>query len=95
MICPRRSAASERRVYRSLFARGDAWFATGDLLRADRDGFFYFVDRGGTTVVIKQGDNLDILAKNKLDDAFDASPVAVGRQLFLRGEKYLYCIEDE
>ena len=25
--------------------------------------------------------------------AVDASPVAVGRQLFLRGEKFLYCIE--
>jgi hypothetical protein len=45
--------------------------------------------------VIKQGDKLEILAKNKLDDAIDASPVAVGKQLFLRGEKYLYCIEAE
>lgn len=55
----------------------------------------YFVDRGGTTLVIKQSDKLEILATNKLDDAIDASPVAVGKQLFLRGEKYLYCIENE
>jgi outer membrane protein assembly factor BamB len=58
-------------------------------------GRIYFVDRGGTTLVLKAGDKLDVLAKNKLDDAIDASPVAVGKQLFLRGEKYLYCIESE
>ena len=34
-----------------------------------------------------------MLATNKLDDPIDASPVAVGKQLFLRGEKFLYCIE--
>jgi len=56
-------------------------------------GRVYFVDRGGTTIVLKSGDTLDVLSVNKLDDAIDASPVAVGKQLFLRGEKYLYCIE--
>jgi len=34
-----------------------------------------------------------VLAVNKLNDPIDASPVAVGKQLFLRGEKYLYCVE--
>ncbi len=71
---------------------GASSFYASPIAAKDR---IYFVDRGGTTVVIKQGDKLDILAKNKLDDAFDASPVAVGKQLFLRGEKYLYCIEAE
>ena len=28
----------------------------------------------------------------RLPDAFDASPAIVGKQLFLRGEKHLYCI---
>lgn len=56
-------------------------------------GRVYFVDRSGTTVVLKAGDSLDIIAVNKLDDTIDASPVAVGKQLFLRGEKFLYCIE--
>ena len=53
----------------------------------------YLVDRNGTALVIKAGDKLDVLATNRLDDTFDASPVAVGKQLFLRGEKALYCIE--
>jgi outer membrane protein assembly factor BamB len=56
-------------------------------------GRVYFVDRTGTTIVIKSGETLDVLSVNKLNDAIDASPVAVGKQLFLRGEKYLYCIE--
>jgi hypothetical protein len=52
------------------------------------------VDRGGTTVVLKQSDKLEVLAVNRLDDPMDASPVVVGRQLFLRGTKYLYCVEE-
>jgi outer membrane protein assembly factor BamB len=57
-------------------------------------GRLYFVDRNGTTLVLRQSDTLEVLATNRLDDAVDASPVAVGRQLFLRGAKYLYCIEE-
>jgi outer membrane protein assembly factor BamB len=56
-------------------------------------GRIYITDRDGTTLVLKAGDKLDVLATNRLGDPIDASPVIVGRQLFLRGEKYLYCIE--
>ena len=56
-------------------------------------GRIYLVDRDGTTLVLKQGDRLEVLATNRLDDPIDASPVTVGRQLFLRGERFLYCIE--
>ena len=56
-------------------------------------GRVYFVDRTGVSLVLKQADRFEVLATNPLDDAIDASPVAVGRQLFLRGEKHLYCIE--
>jgi fatty-acyl-CoA synthase len=41
--------ATERKILRDVFARGDAWFRTGDLLRRDRRGFHYFVDRVGDT----------------------------------------------
>jgi fatty-acyl-CoA synthase len=41
--------ATERKVLRDVFARGDAWFRSGDLLRQDEEGFFYFVDRIGDT----------------------------------------------
>ena len=42
-------AASEKKVLRNVFAMGDSWFATGDLMRQDADGYFYFVDRIGDT----------------------------------------------
>jgi fatty-acyl-CoA synthase len=42
-------AASERKVLRDVFERGDAWFRTGDLMRQDNEGYFYFVDRIGDT----------------------------------------------
>lgn len=40
-------AASEARLLRSAFRPGDALFRTGDVLRRDRDGFYYFVERRG------------------------------------------------
>jgi fatty-acyl-CoA synthase len=42
-------AASEKKVLRDVFVKGDAWFATGDLMRQDEEGYFYFVDRVGDT----------------------------------------------
>lgn len=58
---------------------------------ADR---IYLMDRKGNTVVLKQGDTVDILATNELDDDFDASPVVVDDELFLKGAKFLYCIAE-
>ena len=42
-------AASEAKIARDVVIKGDAWFRTGDLMRCDADGFFYFVDRLGDT----------------------------------------------
>jgi fatty-acyl-CoA synthase len=42
-------SASEKKILQNVFERGDAWFATGDLMRMDADGYFYFVDRIGDT----------------------------------------------
>ena len=41
--------ASEKKILRDVFERGDAWFRTGDLMRKDEQGYFYFVDRIGDT----------------------------------------------
>lgn len=41
--------ATERKVLHDVFARGDAWFDTGDLLKRDRLLHLYFVDRLGDT----------------------------------------------
>jgi fatty-acyl-CoA synthase len=40
---------SARKILRDVFEPGDAWFRTGDLMRRDERGFFYFVDRVGDT----------------------------------------------
>jgi outer membrane protein assembly factor BamB len=56
-------------------------------------GRIYLADRDGTCVVVAQGERPRVLAVNRLEDGFSASPAVVGRQLFLRGEKYLYCLE--
>ena len=42
-------SASEKKVLRDAFAKGDRWFRTGDLMKTDADGYFYFVDRVGDT----------------------------------------------
>ncbi len=55
-------------------------------------GHVYIVGRNGTTVVLKDGDELTVAATNKLDDGFDASPAMVGDELYLRGREHLYCI---
>jgi fatty-acyl-CoA synthase len=41
--------ASARKVLRNVFKEGDLWYRTGDLMRRDERGFFYFVDRVGET----------------------------------------------
>lgn len=59
---------------------------------ADR---IYVTDRSGTTMVISHEEEPRVLATNRIDDSFNASAVLVGRELYLRGEKTLYCIADE
>jgi outer membrane protein assembly factor BamB len=44
------------------------------------------------TVVIRSADTFEVLATNKLDDGLDASPAVIGDELYLRGNKSLYCI---
>jgi fatty-acyl-CoA synthase len=41
--------ATDRKVVRDAFVDGDAWFLTGDLMRRDEHGYFYFIDRVGDT----------------------------------------------
>jgi outer membrane protein assembly factor BamB len=52
----------------------------------------YCPGRNGMTVVLKNADTFEVLATNKLDDGFDASLAVIGDELYLRGNKFLYCI---
>jgi outer membrane protein assembly factor BamB len=52
----------------------------------------YVAGRDGGVAVVQHGPEFKVLAVNQLDDGFDASPVAVGDELYLRGKKHLYRI---
>ena len=57
-------------------------------------GRVYVTDLDGKTIVVSHDDEPKILALNPLDDEFAASAAIVGRELFLRGKKHLYCIAE-
>ncbi len=54
----------------------------------------YVASRNGTVAVLKHGPTFEILATNKLEDSFNASPAIVESELYLRGTRYLYCIAE-
>jgi fatty-acyl-CoA synthase len=62
--------ASEKRILRDVFEPGDAWVRTGDLMRKDEQGYFYFVDRIGDTFRWK-GENV---ATSEVSEAICAFP---------------------
>ncbi len=43
------AAATEKKILRDVFKPGDAWVRSGDLMRQDAQGYFYFMDRIGDT----------------------------------------------
>ncbi|MBK9388167.1 MAG: PQQ-binding-like beta-propeller repeat protein [Planctomycetes bacterium] len=58
-------------------------------------GRLYVVGRDGTTIVLRHGEKLEVLAVNALADGIDASPVAIGKTLYLRSDRQLYALRDE
>ena len=58
-------------------------------------GRVYLTARDGTTLVIRDGDELEVLAANSVGEPVDASPAIVGDELFIRGENHLFCISEE
>ena len=59
------------------------------------DGRIYITARDGNTIVLRHDAENAVLALNHLDDSFSASAAMVERELYLRGEHFLYCIADE
>lgn len=55
-------------------------------------GYVFLTARNGTTVVIKDANELSIVQTNSLGEPVDATPAPVGNELFVRGEKHLFCI---
>jgi hypothetical protein len=58
-------------------------------------GRIYLTDLDGATLVLDHAPLAEApspLALNLLDDSFSASAAIVGRELFLRGDRWLYCL---
>ena len=56
--------------------------------------YLYVTSRDGVTLVLETGDQLRVVATNTLDDEIDASAAVVDSEIYLRGQRYLYCIAD-
>jgi outer membrane protein assembly factor BamB len=57
-------------------------------------GRIYVTGRDGATVVLRHDRENAILAVNQLNDVFSASPAAADGELYLRGERFLYCLAE-
>jgi len=57
-------------------------------------GRIYVTARDGVTVVLRHDRENAIIAVNRLNDSFSASPALVDREMYLRGERFLYCIAE-
>ncbi|MDB6136754.1 MAG: signal peptide protein [Verrucomicrobiales bacterium] len=55
-------------------------------------GKIYLTGRNGEGIVLRNSGKLEILATNKLEEKFDASPALAGKDLLLRGHQFLYCL---
>ena len=70
--------ASDKKILRNVFKPGDAWIRTGDLMRKDEKGFFYFVDRIGDTFRWK-GENV---ATSEVSEAICTFPGVVHANVY-------------
>ncbi|MGC2163419.1 MAG: long-chain-acyl-CoA synthetase [Silvibacterium sp.] len=72
------SAASNGKILRNVLVPGDAWIRTGDLMRKDEKGFYYFADRIGDTFRWK-GENV---AASEVSEAICAFPGVQHAQVY-------------
>ena len=57
-------------------------------------GHIYLTGRRGNITVIKDAPTLEIIATNSLGEGVDATPAPVGHELFVRGERHLFCLSE-
>jgi outer membrane protein assembly factor BamB len=81
--------------------------ATGKLLWRERmdgnfraslvagDGKVYFTSLEGVVTVVKAGPAFEVLSRNDVEESIVATPAFSDGQVFIRGEKHLYCIEEK
>jgi outer membrane protein assembly factor BamB len=80
--------------------------ATGNLLWQERlgehhasqvsaNGLVYFLNDEGVTQIVKPGAGFQLIARNELGERCFASPAISGKQIFIRGDKHLFCVGAE
>ena len=57
-------------------------------------GHIYLTDRSGAVTVISDGNDFAVIATNDMGEGVDATPALAGEQLFIRGERHLFCLEE-
>jgi outer membrane protein assembly factor BamB len=79
-------------VYEERLSGGDSFYASATLAN-DK---IYYLSRDGRTFVVAASPKYKLLATNELDryTIYNASPVVVEGELFLRSDKALYCIAE-
>ena len=83
--------ATERKILRDVFEPGDAWFRTGDLMRRDEAGFYYFVDRMGDTFRWK-GENVSTTQVGDVLSRFPGVSEAIVFGVPVHGEEGRACM---
>lgn len=83
-------AATGKIVHSERVERGREVYASALLA----DGKVYYLDRGGKVSVVAAKPEFQLIASNDLGDGstFNASPVALDGRLYIRSDKFLYCI---
>jgi fatty-acyl-CoA synthase len=69
---------TERKILHDVFEKGDAWFRTGDLMRKDENGYFYFIDRIGDTFRWKS----ENVATSQVSEAISVFPGIVHANVY-------------
>lgn len=84
-------AATGKLVYEERLPRSEQVYASSLLA----DGKIYYVSRGGRAFVVAAKPEFELLGTNDLRDGgiFHATPVAADGKLFIRSDKFLYCLE--
>jgi fatty-acyl-CoA synthase len=69
---------NDHKILRDVFQKGDIWFRTGDLMRRDKRGYFYFIDRTGDTFRWK-GENV---STSEVSEAINTFPGIVDANVY-------------
>lgn len=56
-------------------------------------GFIYITGRRGNITVIRDAPTFEVIAENSMGETIDATPAAIDNELFIRGQRHLFCIQ--